>query len=99
MPNSTPYNTPLDFHKVEALRKHMLLTTTHMAKILKVSRVTYGGWVKGKAIRKGNAAKVKVILRKLMEVMVAQEWPSPEIIAMSSAQRFNSLVELMGEDE
>jgi hypothetical protein len=34
-----------------------------------------------------------------MEVMVAQEWPSPEIIAMSSAQRFNSLVELMGEDE
>ena len=92
-------NEPLDFQKVEALRKHMLLTTTQMAKALTVSRVTYGGWVKGKPIRKGNDAKVRLILRKMMEVMTEQEGPSPEVIAMPSAQRFDTLVELMKEDE
>ena len=90
---------PLNFGNIEALRKHMLLTATQMAKILAISRVTYGGWVKGKPIRKGNDSKARVILRKMMEVMTAQEWPSPDIIAMPSAQRFDTLVELMKEDE
>jgi DNA-binding XRE family transcriptional regulator len=42
---------PLDFRKVEALRKHMLLTTSDMSELLKVSRMTYYGWVKGKPLR------------------------------------------------
>lgn len=92
-------NAPLNFDNVEALRKHMLLTVTQMAKILTTSRVTYSGWVKGKPIRKGNDTKVRLILRKMMEVMTKQEWPSPDIIAMTSAQRFDSLVELMKEGE
>ena len=38
---------PIDFNGVEALRKHMLLNASQMSKFLGVSRVTYGGWVKG----------------------------------------------------
>ena len=94
MPDVTPF-----FVKVEALRKHMLLTATQMAKVLGVSRVTYNGWVRGKPIRKKNGEKVRKLLKKMMGVMTEQEWPSPEIIAMSSPQRFNSLIELMKEDE
>jgi len=90
---------PLNFVNVEALRKHMLLTATQMAKILDVSRVTYTGWVNGKPIRKKNNAKVRGVLRKMMEVMTEQKWPSPEVIAMSSPQRFNSLIELIKKDE
>jgi len=45
---------PLDFTKVEALRKHMLLTTRDMAELLGVSRMTYYGWVSGKPMRKTN---------------------------------------------
>jgi len=92
-------NTPLNFDNIEALRKHMILTTTQIAKLLTVSRVTYSGWIKGKPIRKGNDSKVRVILRKMMKIMTEHEWPSPDVIAMPSAQRFDTLVELMKEDE
>ncbi len=94
MPNST-----LNFDQVEALRTHMLLNTAHMAKVLGVSRVTYSGWTKGKAIRKGNEEKVRAALRKMFAVMTEQKWPSPEVIAMPSAQRLNTLLELMNEAE
>ena len=93
MPNSS-----LDFTKVEALRKHMLLTTTHMAKVLGVSRITYSGWVKGKAIRKANEARVRSKLKELFAVLADQSWPQPEVIAMPSEQRFNMLLELMDKD-
>ena len=49
---------PLDFSKVEALRRHMLLTTSDMAEVFGVSRMTYYGWVKGKPLRKANEANV-----------------------------------------
>ena len=94
-----PDATPDFFVKVEALRKHMLLTATQMAKVLGVSRVTYNGWVRGTPIRNKNGEKVRKLLKKMMGVMTEQEWPSPEVIAMSSPQRFDSLIELMKEDE
>ena len=50
---------PLDFKRVEALRKHMLLTTGNMAEILEVSRMTYYGWVKGKPVRRKNDERVE----------------------------------------
>tara|TARA_R110000787_G_scaffold234269_6_gene341123 strand:+ start:26 stop:313 length:288 start_codon:yes stop_codon:yes gene_type:complete len=94
-----PDTPALDFAKVEALRKHMLLNTTHMSKFLGVSRVTYSGWVKGKPIRKGNDAKVRGALRKMFTVITDHNWPEPEVIAMAPAQRFNTLLELTNEDE
>ena len=91
--------SPEFFTRVEALRTHMLLTIAQMSKILGTTRATYSGWVQGKPIRKANEERVKVTLRRMMQVMTEQEWPRPEIIAMASAQRFNTILELMNEDE
>ena len=57
---------PLDFKKVEALRKHMLLTTGNMAELLGVSRMTYYGWVKGNKIRKNNDKKYDSHLKNFL---------------------------------
>lgn len=77
----------------------MLLTTLQMSKVLGVSRATYSGWVKGKPIRPSNDEKVRVALRKMFKVVTAENWPKPEIIAMPTDQRFNTLLELVGKQE
>lgn len=86
---------PLNFTKVEALRKHMLLTTSNMAELLGVSRMTYYGWVKGKSIRKKNDEKVRDTLRELLAVM-SDGWPQPEVIAIEQKERFQRLLEILG---
>lgn len=82
---------PIDFAKVEALRKHMLLTTSNMAQLLGVSRMTYYGWVRGKSLRKGNDEAVRVMLRRLLAVMTDHAWPMPDVIAASQPHRFARL--------
>ena len=89
---------PLDFTKVEALRKHMLLTTGNMAELFDVSRMTYYGWVKGKPIRQKNDDKVREILRKLLSLM-SEGWPQPEVIALEQKYRFQRLLEILGKEE
>ena len=89
---------PLDFTKVEALRKHMLLTTGNMAQLLDVSRMTYYGWVKGKAIRKKNDEKVREVLRQML-AMLSEGWPQPEVIALDQKDRFQRLLEILGKEE
>lgn len=88
-------NLPLDFTKVEALRRHMLLTTDNMASLFGVSRMTYYGWVRGKVLRKSSEATVKVVLKKLLNIMVEDKWPSPDVIAMEQPQRKERLDELL----
>ena len=88
---------PLDFTKVEALRKHMLLTTSDMSELLGVSRMTYYGWVKGKAIRKSNDESVRTMLRKLLDVMTRHNWPTPEVIAADQKQRKERLLEILNQ--
>ena len=85
---------PLNFTKVEALRKHMLLTTGNMAELMGVSRMTYYGWVKGKPIRKKNDEKVREVLREML-AMLSDGWPQPEIIALDQKQRFQRLLEIL----
>lgn len=85
---------PLEFKKVEALRRHMLLTTSNMAEILGVSRMTYYGWVKGKPIRKKNDQNVRGILKQLLATMT-NGWPEPEVIAMEQKYRFKRLLEIL----
>ena len=85
---------PLDFKKVEALRKHMLLTTSNMSELLGVSRMTYYGWVKGKQIRKNNDKKVRSTLKELLDVMT-DGWPAPDVIAMEQKYRFQRLLEVI----
>ena len=87
-------NIPLDFKKVEALRKHMLLTTSNMSELLGVARMTYYGWVKGKQIRKNNDKKVRSTLKSLLDIMT-DGWPAPEVIAMEQKYRFERLLEVI----
>jgi|TARA_B100001093_G_C26809259_1_gene1006870 DNA-binding XRE family transcriptional regulator len=89
---------PLDFKKVEALRKHMLLTTSNMAELLEVSRMTYYGWVKGKPVRKKNDERVRDMLRQLLAIM-GDGWPMPRIIAIEQKDRFKSLLEVLEKKE
>ena len=90
---------PLDLAKVEALRKHMLLTTQDMSELLGVSRMTYYGWVKGKPLRKSNDESVRTMLRKLLEVMTRHGWPMPEVIASEQQQRKERLVSILNSDQ
>tara|TARA_B100002019_G_scaffold293522_1_gene321905 strand:+ start:932 stop:1216 length:285 start_codon:yes stop_codon:yes gene_type:complete len=89
---------PLDFTKVEALRKHMLLTTSNMAQLLDVSRMTYYGWVRGKAIRKKNDGKVREVLRQML-AMLSEGWPQPEVIALDQKDRFQRLLEILDKQD
>lgn len=88
---------PLDFAKVEALRKHMLLTTSDMAELLGVSRMTYYGWVRGKTLRKANDEAVRAMLKRLLAVMTDHSWPTPEVIAADPRQRKERLVEILNQ--
>jgi DNA-binding transcriptional regulator YiaG len=87
----------LDFAKVETLRKHMLLTTSDMAELLGVSRMTYYGWVKGKPLRKSNDEVVRSVLKRLLAVMTDHGWPMPEVIAADQKQRKERLLELLNQ--
>jgi DNA-binding XRE family transcriptional regulator len=91
----TPNQTPIDFTKVEALRKHMLLTTNDMASVFGVSRMTYYGWVRGKPLRKSSNEAVRTVLKQLLSLMVDDKWPTPDVIAMEQKQRKERLDECM----
>lgn len=88
---------PLDFSKVEALRRHMLLSVRDISMVLGVSRMTYYGWLKGKPLRKSNDAKVREKLRQLLEIM-KDGWPQPEVIALESVARRQRLLELLNDN-
>ena len=88
---------PLDFTKVEALRRHMLLSVRDIAMVLGVSRMTYYCWLKGKPLRKSNDAKVREKLRQLLEIM-KEGWPQPEVIALESVARRQRLLELLDDN-
>ena len=88
---------PLDFTKVEALRRHMLLSVRDIAMVLGVSRMTYYGWLKGKPLRKSNDAKVREKLRDLLDIM-KEGWPQPEVIALESVARRQRPLELLNDN-
>jgi DNA-binding transcriptional regulator YiaG len=86
---------PFDFSKVEALRRHMLLTTGDMASLFGVSRMTYYGWVKGRSMRRTNEDTVRKTLKRLLAVMTDHGWPMPEVIAADQKQRMQRLLEIL----
>ncbi len=86
---------PIDFKKVEALRKHMLLTIKDMSYLLSVTRMTYYSWIKGGPVRKSNDKKVRAMLKQLLDIMTVHEWPSPNIIALEPKERRVRLLELL----
>lgn len=84
-----------DFAKVEALRRHMLLTTGDMAQLFGVSRMTYYGWVKGRSMRRVNEETVRKMLKRLLAVMTDHGWPMPEVIAADQKHRMRRLLEIL----
>lgn len=98
MTPKSPKPQPIDFTKVEALRRHMLLTTSDIAEVLGVSRMTYYLWVKkGSAtLRRANDEVVRVNLKKLLGLM-SEGWPTPEVIAASQKDRRERLLSLLNE--
>lgn len=93
-PAPTPSPSAFDFSKIEQLRKHMMLTGDNMADLIGVSRITYYNWVKGGAVRKTNAGKLRATLIKLMTLMKSG-WPDHDVIIMKGPDRFARLLELM----
>lgn len=86
---------PIDFAKVEALRRHMLLTTTDMAKLLGVTRMTYYSWIQGTVPRRKSDEKIRAVLKRLLGVMTEHNWPMPEVIAATQTRRKELLDELL----
>lgn len=92
-------NPTLDFEKVELVRERMVLTIKDMCKLLGVSRATYYKWVDGGPIRERNEKKVKDILRQLLPLLKEGTWPPEGAKAMTSEQRLDALLEILGGDE
>jgi len=90
---------PLDFARVDALRRRMLLTVDELCQLFGVSRVTYYAWRKGTPPRARTEARVKAVLRKLFWCMTERGWPSEEVLVADQPQRFQMLLELLKEFE
>jgi DNA-binding XRE family transcriptional regulator len=90
-------HNPIDFNKVESLRRHMLLTVRDMTTLLGVSRMTYYGWVRGQVPRSSTQAKVRIMLKRLLSVMTEHGWPMPEVIAATQPERMAMLRQLLDE--
>jgi DNA-binding XRE family transcriptional regulator len=88
---------PIDFAKVESLRRHMLLRNKDMAELMGVTRMTYYGWLKGKPLRNKNDAKVRSTLRLMLVLLTEHGWPEPQVIAMSPDDRYAELLRLIEE--
>lgn len=99
MTTETKKPEPLDFNRVDALRKHMLMTASDMASILGVSRVTYYNWTRGKKLRSTSEAKVRRSVRKMLHIIRDHDWPSPEILSMTQPERKKALAELISQYE
>lgn len=85
----------ITFEKIDALRRHMLLTHTQMARLLGVSRVTYYNWRSIGHPAERNAARTRAILKDMLRVMTEHEWPTPAIVAMDQDQRLIELQKLI----
>lgn len=95
----TKTKTVIDFTKVEALRKHMLLTIQDMADLFGTTRATYYAWLRGGPIRKSNNEVVRVMLKRLLRVMTEHSWPMPEVIAADQKQRKELLLQILNRDK
>ena len=85
----------ITFDKIDALRRHMLLTAGQMARLLGVSRVTYYNWKRAGAPADRTAAKTRATLKELLRVMTEHEWPTPEVVAMDPDDRLIALQKLI----
>jgi DNA-binding XRE family transcriptional regulator len=87
--------TTLNFEKVEVLRRHLMLTTTEIAEVFGVSRITYYNWVNGTPLRAKNLANAKKIIRRLVVIVKEYNWPTEEVRQLDQKQRLQRLLALL----
>lgn len=86
---------PLDFPKVEELRKHMLISVGDWVAIFGVSRMTYYKWVTGVSQPRSRLeVKIRDRLKQLFTIM-ANGWPEPEIKGLDPPARTAKLLALL----
>lgn len=86
-----PTSKPLDFAKIDALRKYMLLTVENMCVLFGCSRVAYYNWLKGAKVRKAKNEQVRVVVRKLMTLVANKDWPNGDVFVATQANRLKLL--------
>jgi DNA-binding XRE family transcriptional regulator len=87
--------TTLNFEKIEVLRRHLMLTTTEMAEVFGVSRITYYNWVHGTPLRTKNLNNAKKVIRKLVAIVKQYNWPTEEVRQLGQKQRLQRLLALL----
>lgn len=97
VPVTEPVQAPkgLDFAKVDALRRHMLLTVDSMVKLLGVSRVSYYNWVKGGKMRKPMQDHIRGVTRRLVVCVSQHNWPDDAVYVANQKQRLEMLQNLL----
>lgn len=89
---TNPAPNRLDFGKVEALRRHMLLSVKDICKYLGVSRETWYNWQRGCYPRPPMERKLKAHVRELLTVLTEESWPTPDVIAADPKDRLEMLL-------
>lgn len=83
---------PLDFEKVDTLRRNMLLTTTQISELFGVTRQTYFNYVDGRSTPgRDRLEKIRKVVRRLLFLVVDKGWPQGDVIGAPSAYRYDLL--------
>lgn len=92
-----PDNKLLDFAKMDALRKHMLLTVESMVVLLGTSRVSYYMWLKHGIKRKKTSEQIRKTVRTLLAIVSKNNWPNEAAYVANQKQRLEMLQEMIKE--
>jgi len=90
-------SNPLNFAQVEEVRRQMLITTSTMAKVFGVSRMTYFKWVKGEPMHKTRIEHTRSCMRKVLAVVMEHNWPTPEVAGLTPKERGERLLALIAQ--
>lgn len=86
---------PVNFAVVERIRKHTLLSVTDLCAMLGVSRMSYSRWMRGGQPRPDIAELINKKVRELSLAIQEDDFPTPEIAALSRGERLNRLLDLL----
>lgn len=95
MTSNTEPTKALDFDKIDALRKHMLLTVESMSEVLGTTRVNYYNWRRGAKPSKKRGDKVRNIVRSLVYMVAQNQWPNPAVFVAKQSERLVMLKEAL----
>lgn len=85
---------PIDFSKVEVLRKRLGLSTMDMAAAMSVSRMTYYLWVRGRNMHPNQARRVHKVIRVLLDLLKSKQWYD-EVVPLGPTVRRERLLALL----